>query len=387
MVTEPDAIAEGLLEPRASPRDQVVAGILHVRRVRAGKRQRGARDLHLGPPRAARQILDGLAVAVTRGEVHGAEVALGAQDAVHQAHALEELPPVERLHHAEAGDDVPHRHIGGPLALVLGAHQLLGRRAGGGEPLLEPGERRRGVGVLVSQALDELHRIGGREYLVAQTREGLGVRRPAALPEEDVGEPVRLEAGGAPLDDLLGQPPEVLDQGEPQGDGHRPDLGDQERLDPLERPDEAPEGGGLEAAVGVLDVGPGQPHRARHVPQRALDESGKLPVEAGRKIGADFVEDVLDDVEVVHQPLCGRHRGALFVDDGREGAVVPEEHPSVVPDAGEEGGAGALPVGDPVAGEGLGELFQPLGAEELAANRLRTEEGHRRGARREGLTW
>ena len=80
-------------------------------------------------------------------------------------------------------------------------------------------------------------------------------------------------------------------------------------------------------------------------------------------------------------------RGALFVDDGGEGPVAPEQDPAVVPDAGEEGGAGALTVGDAVAGEGLGELFESLDAEELAANGLGAEEGHRARACREELTW
>ena len=165
--------------------------------------------------------------------------------------------------------------------------------------------------------------------------------------------------------------------------GHGPELADQQRLDALEGVDEALRGRRLEPAVRVLDVGPRQPHRARRAALRALAQNGELPVEAGRQVRAHLVQHVLDDVEVVHQPIRRRHGGALLVDDGGEGPVAPEQDTAVVLHAGEQRGAGRLAARDAVAGDGRRELLEPLDAQELTADRIGTEECHRTWARGE----
>ena len=182
MLAQADAVAEGLLEAAAAAGDQVIAGILHPGGVGADERQGRARHLQLAPRRAAREVLDRLAIAIAGDEIHGAELALRAEDAIDEAHALEELPPVVVRHHAEAGDDVPHRHVGRAVALMLGSHEVVRGGAGAREPRPEPGQGGRGGGVLIAEALGQLHGEGRREHLVAHALEGARGRwaaRPA----------------------------------------------------------------------------------------------------------------------------------------------------------------------------------------------------------------
>ena len=87
------------------------------------------------------------------------------------------------------------------------------------------------------------------------------------LPEEDVGEPVRGEPLRAAFHDLLGEPAQVLQQCQAEGDGHRPQLADQERLHALEGQDEALEHEGSKRLSGMGDQRPGEPDHAR----RALE--------------------------------------------------------------------------------------------------------------------
>ena len=170
------------LEGPAPARDQVVArDRARARRpfasLRARLRRRAARDLELGAAGAARELLDRAAVAVARREVHLREVALGAQRGVDEADALEELRPVDRGDQPHAGDHVADRHVHRALALVLVAHDLVGRRALRREALVEPLQRRRDARILVAQPLHELH--GERARQAAPARARAAPRRPA----------------------------------------------------------------------------------------------------------------------------------------------------------------------------------------------------------------
>ena len=168
------AVAEDRLEAAPAAGDQMVAGIVlasgdrgparrGLERRLVGCRQGPARHLELGVAGAAGEILDGVAVAIAGGEVEGGEVAASPQAGVDQADPLDEIGPVDGRDAAHAGDDVAHRDVHRPLALVLGADQLLPSSALRRQPVLEPAQGRHRVGVLVAQPLDELHGEGGRQ--------------------------------------------------------------------------------------------------------------------------------------------------------------------------------------------------------------------------------
>ena len=107
-------------------------------------------------------------------------------------------------------------------------------------------------------------------------------------------------ARSAAVDDLLGQAPEVLHEHHTERDRDGPQLADGQHLDALESLDEALEGLGLEAAVGVGDEGPGQPEHARVALEGAVGELRQLAVESRRKI--------LPDLAGGRRPRCGSCR-------------------------------------------------------------------------------
>ena len=226
-------IAELPFEKPPPFRDQIVAGIFDSISGRsAGQRGRprgtlrsGNRlpgDVEFGAPRAPREVLDRVTVAVAGREVHGAEVAPRTEHFVHGAHALEELRPVEGRHHPHAGDHVADRHVHGGLALVFDSDQLVGRRAELRELFVEPRERGRRLGILLAQALHELHGEGDGQGGRLEPLEGQGPGRTSAEPEQLVGQRIAVMAGGAAFHDLLGQAPEVLQEQQTQGDWNGP---------------------------------------------------------------------------------------------------------------------------------------------------------------------
>jgi hypothetical protein len=72
-------------------------------------------------------------VAIARREVHGGEVAPGAQRRIDETDALEELRPIDGGHETHAGDHVAHRHIARALPLMLLADDLVRGRPLGGQ--------------------------------------------------------------------------------------------------------------------------------------------------------------------------------------------------------------------------------------------------------------
>ena len=103
-------------------------------------------------------------------------------------------------------------------------------------------------GILLAQALDELHGEGDGQGGGLEGLEGQGAGRSPAEPEQLVGQRVGVMAGRASLHDPLGQAPEVLHQHHAQGDGDGPELADGQRLRALERAHEA--AGGSRARSG-----------------------------------------------------------------------------------------------------------------------------------------
>ncbi|MNO61713.1 hypothetical protein D3C76_523680 [compost metagenome] len=377
------AEADEPLQRRTPFGDQVIAGIadaLSIRRVQpfhgglAGRFQRQFGDIQFGQVRAARQLLDGAAVEVAGGKVHGGEGAAGAQVLVDQADAFEQLGPVDIGDQPHAGDDVAHGDVGRALALLGVLHHGFGRYALGAQAFVEPAECGGDPRVLVAQALGEL---GGEEFRqrLARSRGDIGIQRHtrAAGGEQAVGECIGIGAGLPRAVDLLGQPAQVLDEDDAQGDRDSPQLADGQGLHTLIGGDEVPQHVGIEVAVGVGDEGPGQAEDARVAGERPLGQLRQLAVITGRQVLTDFADLLFDDVIVVQQPFGGGHYAATALQFGGARPVGRQQYLGVVPQACVQRQhirrRGRDPLGESQA---LGMLLEPLDAEQLLP--------HRRGA-------
>ena len=207
--------------------------------------------------------------------------------------------------------------------------------------------------------------------------------RPGRAPgeaEELVRQRVGLAARRAPLHDLLGETPEVLHEHQPEGNGHRPQLADGERLHALESADEALQRVRLESAVRVSHEGPGEAEHARIPFEGTFGELGKLAVEAGREILPDLPDDVVDDVEVVDEPLRGRRDRAFLPDHPRKDSITLKQRTPAVPHAWRQGAAGPAVERRAQARDLLCVLLESFGAEQLVPDGiLRVENGRGRG--------
>ena len=132
--------------------------------------------------------------------------------------------------------------------------------------------------------------------------------------EQAVGELVGHLARRAAAHDLLGEAAKVLDEQDAKADRDRPELADRQRLDLLVGAHHAPQALGIEAAVGVGDVCPGQTEHPRVAGEVAIGQLGKLAVVVRRQVVADLAELLVDDGEVVDEPLGGRRDRAFVLD-------------------------------------------------------------------------
>jgi hypothetical protein len=169
----------------------------------------------------------------------------------------------------------------------------------GRQPLVEMRQQRRHGWALVAQAVDELQqeRVGQPPLIKFGGHDLRGLARLAASPEQPVGEVVCAAAIVATVDDAFGDPPEILDQDDPQRNGRRPELANRQRLDLLIGVHEARPDIDVEPAVGVGDEGPGHAEDARIAGERAIREFGKLAIVARRKVRPDLADLPLDLVE------------------------------------------------------------------------------------------
>ena len=163
------------------------------------------------------------------------------------------------------------------------------------------------------------------------------------------------------LDGAERHPPHVLHQPEPEHRRQRPELADGERCHLLERGGEGADVLCIEAPLGVGDeldrqvVDPGIPG------ERSVREVRQLPVVPARKILADLGDVVLDDVEVVQQPVPGRTDVERRRLGGDPGVRVLEDGESPVEPTQERADASGAPAGPEVlaTGDGAGVLGEP----------------------------
>ena len=220
----------GALEGVTAGVDQVVADVGAALAAGACEGHRGRGDGLLAERAAPGDRLDDVAVAIAGGEVHRGIYTGGiaAERALHDAHALDELPPVRGAEQAQAADAVADRYLVVGLALADEQEQVLDVVAALGEAMLEPGHRKHQGR---AEALKSARQLG---------EEGVGERRVGL---DHLGEhehdPGRCAGGGLdhPLDPRSGglavaaagrdagdHAAQVLDQREAQHDGDRPQL-------------------------------------------------------------------------------------------------------------------------------------------------------------------
>ena len=318
-----------------------------------------------------RQLLHRVPVAVARPELHLPVARVRRQLLLHQADALEERRPVEGRDQPHAGDHVAHRGVHRGLPPVLDLQHVVGRRPLLRQPVVEPGEGRGDVRVLVAQPAEQGHREGdvAQALLMApQQRRGLG--RPR-LAQQAVRQRVGLLAHHPGAHHPLGQAPQVLHQHHPDGDRHGPQLAEGQRLDALIGAQEPRQRLRIEQAVGVghevVDQGV-DPGVALKGIGRQL---GQLPVVAGRQVLADLPQLLLDEMEIVDQPLRRRRDGPLVAHRFGDRAVRGEQDPAVVPQARQQPAPSPAARPHPLRlGETGRVLLEPLPSPELLADRL-----------------
>ncbi len=380
-------VAELALEQRATVADQPVPEIGRPRVV-AGVRRRGlrhccTRDFELVVRRAPREVLHRAAIAVARNEVHRREHRIAGQRLVDEARRLDEIRPFVRGHEPHAGDQVAHRQVGRRLPGDFELDHRFRARAFRRKSLRQVRQRDPRGRIAVPQALEQLH--GERARPAGRGSRGLerhvvdDIGREAG---QRVGVAIGLAASDHRCDDARSETARVLDHHDAQHRRQRPQLGERERRNRLVGGDEPQQQVGVEAAVGVRDERPCDAVYARQAGERP----GIEPRQAGEKaLGQqrpDVAELVLDNVEVVDEPIGGgrdqsldRHRFAdclvRFTQDRRVvGIAVSERAPA------------RRTLAD---GLRLRErnrvLLEPLGTEELRPQRLFVVLGEAAGAR------
>ena len=128
-----------------------------------------------------------------------------------------------------------------------------------------------------------------------------------------IGDRVGLAALVAAVDDTLGDPSEIFDEDDAQGDRRRPQFADRQRLIFLIGVNEAAPGIDVEAAVGMRDKRPDQPEDPRQRGKGTVGELGQLAVISRRKVQPHFADLALDEMEIIDQPFRGGGNRGLVV--------------------------------------------------------------------------
>jgi hypothetical protein len=101
-----------------------------------------------------------------------------------------------------------------------------------------------------------------------------------------------------------------------------------------------------------------------------LGELRELAVVLVGQVVANLAQLLVDDVEVVDEPLGSGRDRALFPDAAREDPIRVQEDPAVVGEARHDRPPRARFVRDPLGlGERFGMLLEPLDAEQLCNDR------------------
>ena len=105
---------------------------------------------------------------------------------------------------------------------------LISGRALGLQALVQPYQRRRHLGVLIAQPLDQLNRKSSWQWPPVQALQSRLRRFGLASPDaqQTVGQRVRILARRPAPDDALGRPPQILHQDDSQRNRDCPQFAD-----------------------------------------------------------------------------------------------------------------------------------------------------------------
>ena len=243
------------------------------------------------------------------------------------------------------------------------------------DALLEPLQLARHPRVEIAEAVGELDHDGRSERSVGRSASSAAIgraacRRPTPRTRSAISSARRRSAWRSTMRSV--GPAEVLDQHDAKRDGDRPQFADRQRLDALIGVDEAAEQVGVEAAVGVGDVGPRDAEDAREARKGTAGELGQLTIISRRQVAPDLENLLLDDVIVVEDPFRRRGDGVAGFDGCGDRTVGSEERGLVFPQAASRAMARRPVLRLDLLGlrQRAGMLLQALGTEKLLANEL-----------------
>jgi hypothetical protein len=276
--------------------------------------QHGLGDGALGFAGLLRQPFHGARDLLARELAFARKTRQPAQHLQRVAHGLYQLHPFNLADEPQRGDDVADREVGGHLhGLAFADHA---QRVGAvlrGPAHQRQGGRRVGLGA-GRHALPELGQVAALQavdlHQGQQLVEFAQAQRLGLVPG-GVGDFARDLVPG----DAVGHAAQVFQQHHAQGGGQRPEFAEVELADLLVGMQESREQDGVEHAVGVGHIGPGDAVDARQPLQRPVGQLGQVGVVAVRHAVLDLLQLRLDQVEVVEQPF-GRGRDVVAAERG-----------------------------------------------------------------------
>ena len=289
-------------------------------------------DLTLGQRAPLRYPLRCVAVAIAGAKIHAAIDAarIREQCLFDDAQGLDERAPVDRAQHSEAADAVADGDLIRSLLLVLRLHHLLDRQIRFGESLLDPGQRQRQGGTLSLQTARELrdkrarHRRARSRHVCGHQDQTLRVRlgslRHLICP--GLGQ-VSLATAGS---DAHRDATEILDDGQPQHDGDRPQLAELESRDGLVGRNEAAETLRVHAAVAMRNDLQRDVVHARAPGRRSLRQAREFQTVTLGQVSLGRADLLFDEIEVVEEPFRGRRDPALGGDRRRQQVAYVDQH-------------------------------------------------------------
>ena len=293
----------------------------------------GTGYLLLRDVRMSREVFDHVPVAIARlkrhAGIHPARVAT--QHGLCCTRRLHELGPVDAAHLAQTGDAVRHHELGDREMLRRTLHGLLDAHDLLADPLLEP-QQRREIGTPAADLLEktreerrgECRRVVDQVLQPSRERVATGVLRSEQARDPPVGllRVVCIRRGAER------HVPHVLQEPHAEHGRHCPQLADGERSNALILLHHQLEQCGVEAPVGVGDQLDGNLVDARIARERPWPgELRQLVVIIARERGANFLNLLEDDVEVVEQPFSSGADVESVGGNARQGGVDATKNP------------------------------------------------------------